>query len=110
MEVGKGAFCYLLLALACWLKGCSVSDTPSSPDTVGDQGERRRGSFLVIGDWGWDANAHGNLKSKHCQQLVADVMHEQMELLGDVRFIVNVGVARLSSPQPSVQSFNLETA
>jgi len=91
MELGKGAFCYLLLALACWLKGCSVSDTPSSPDTVGDQGERRRGSFLVIGDWGWDANAHGNLKSKHCQQLVADVMHEQMELLGDVKFIVNVG-------------------
>ncbi|CAK9022112.1 Purple acid phosphatase 7, partial [Durusdinium trenchii] len=52
---------------------------------------KRLGSYLVIGDWGWDENAHGNLKSRHCQQLVADAMHQEFESLGDVQFVINVG-------------------
>mmetsp|Transcript_67000 Transcript_67000/g.158011 ORF Transcript_67000/g.158011 Transcript_67000/m.158011 type:complete len:349 (+) Transcript_67000:48-1094(+) len=78
----------LLLALACWLQGCQ-DDSTGGAETVG--GQRRLGSFLVIGDWGWDAKSHGNLQSRYCQQLVADAMHEQMELMDDVKFIINVG-------------------
>ncbi|CAK0830215.1 unnamed protein product [Prorocentrum cordatum] len=51
----------------------------------------RLGSFLVIGDWGWDDNVHGNTYSSDCQKQIADLMAEEMERLGDVKFIINVG-------------------
>lgn len=51
----------------------------------------RLGSFLVIGDWGWDRYAHGNLYSSRCQKAIGDKMKQKMEELGDVKFIINVG-------------------
>mmetsp|Transcript_111346 Transcript_111346/g.278794 ORF Transcript_111346/g.278794 Transcript_111346/m.278794 type:complete len:416 (+) Transcript_111346:61-1308(+) len=51
----------------------------------------RRGSFLVIGDWGFDPAVHGNVPSVTCQQAIADRMREKMEELGDVKFVINVG-------------------
>eukprot|EP00928_Gymnodinium_smaydae_P023872 TRINITY_DN19528_c0_g2_i1.p1 TRINITY_DN19528_c0_g2~~TRINITY_DN19528_c0_g2_i1.p1 ORF type:complete len:418 (-),score=55.34 TRINITY_DN19528_c0_g2_i1:427-1680(-) len=52
---------------------------------------RRRASFLVIGDWGFDSLMHGNLKGGACQRVIADRMLEKMEELGDVKFVINVG-------------------
>jgi len=51
----------------------------------------RKGSFLVIGDWGWDQNAHGAVRSGDCQRGIADRMLKKMEQLGDVKFVINVG-------------------
>ena len=51
----------------------------------------RVSSFLVLGDWGWDQVAHGNVRSRDCQQLIANKMDEAFEELGDVKFIINVG-------------------
>mmetsp|Transcript_71737 Transcript_71737/g.126633 ORF Transcript_71737/g.126633 Transcript_71737/m.126633 type:complete len:418 (+) Transcript_71737:71-1324(+) len=52
----------------------------------------RRGSFLVLGDWGWDEWAHApNLLENRCQKLIAEKMLETMRELGDVQFIINVG-------------------
>lgn len=51
----------------------------------------RVSSFLVLGDWGWDPVAHGNVRSRDCQQLIANKMDEAFEELGDVKFIINVG-------------------
>jgi hypothetical protein len=51
----------------------------------------RLGSFLVIGDWGWDEKVHGNTYGSDCQRAIGDLMHEEMEKLGDVQFIINVG-------------------
>jgi len=51
----------------------------------------RRGSFLVLGDWGWDDLAHGNVESKQCQTAIADAMNETFRNLGDVKFVINVG-------------------
>jgi len=60
----------------------------------------------VIGDWGWDPDVHGEITSRECQQAIADAMHKSLELLGDVKFVVNVGdsfypdgVANKSDPQ-----------
>lgn len=53
--------------------------------------KRRLGSFLVIGDWGFDDRIHGNTKTRKCQQAIADKMHKVMQQLGDVKFIINVG-------------------
>jgi len=70
------------------------------------RGNSRRGSFLVIGDWGFDPVAHGNVKGVACQQAIADRMHQTMKDLGDVKFVINVGdsfypdgVASKSDPQ-----------
>lgn len=53
---------------------------------------QRRGSFLVIGDWGYDHNVYGrNMATDRCQTIVADKMHEKMEELGDVKFVINLG-------------------
>eukprot|EP00429_Kryptoperidinium_foliaceum_P125862 CAMPEP_0176332876 /NCGR_PEP_ID=MMETSP0121_2-20121125/77297_1 /TAXON_ID=160619 /ORGANISM="Kryptoperidinium foliaceum, Strain CCMP 1326" /LENGTH=362 /DNA_ID=CAMNT_0017675777 /DNA_START=42 /DNA_END=1132 /DNA_ORIENTATION=+ len=52
---------------------------------------QRLGSFFVIGDWGWDPGHHGEIESRACQQAVADAMAETARLLGDVKFVVNVG-------------------
>jgi len=54
-------------------------------------GKARRGSFLVVGDWGWDEVGHFNLYSRSCQQEIANKMHEKFMELGDVKFVVNVG-------------------
>jgi hypothetical protein len=51
----------------------------------------RRGSFLVLGDWGWDEGTHGNINSDNCQRAIATSMLEKMQELGDVKFIINVG-------------------
>jgi hypothetical protein len=51
----------------------------------------RKGSFLVIGDWGFDAQTHGTFKDNGCQRLIADTMLQTMRSLGDVKFVVNVG-------------------
>ena len=51
----------------------------------------RVSSFLVLGDWGWDPVAHGNVRSRDCQQLIANKMDEAFEELGDVKFVINVG-------------------
>jgi len=51
----------------------------------------RRGSFLVIGDWGFDEKSHGNVNDTDCQKAIADAMERKMEELGDVQFIINVG-------------------
>jgi len=53
--------------------------------------KKRVGSFLVLGDWGWDAASHGNLFSRNCQSAIAEKMLGKMHDLGDVKFIVNVG-------------------
>jgi len=52
---------------------------------------QRRGSFLVIGDWGWDEDLHGNVPDTSCQKQIARKMLAKMEELGDVKFIINVG-------------------
>jgi len=61
-------------------------EEPQSPQTSG-----RKGSFLVIGDWGWDPDAHGDITSRACQRAVADKMAEVQQQLGDVKFVINVG-------------------
>jgi len=50
----------------------------------------RKASFIVLGDWGFDYNDHGNVKPE-CQKAVARKMLEKFEELGDVKFIINVG-------------------
>jgi hypothetical protein len=51
----------------------------------------RKGSFLVIGDWGWDNGTHGNVMTTSCQLTIADAMLKTFNALGDVQFIINVG-------------------
>lgn len=52
----------------------------------------RLGSFLVVGDWGWDPYVHGwNVNKPNCQNLIAQKMLEKSRELGDVKFIINVG-------------------
>lgn len=51
----------------------------------------RRGSFLVIGDWGFDEGQHGNVANTSCQKEISSKMLAKMEELGDVKFIINVG-------------------
>lgn len=52
----------------------------------------RKGSFLVIGDWGYDFGCHGgSVVDVQCQQAVADKMLQTMKELGDVKFVINVG-------------------
>jgi len=53
--------------------------------------KKRKGSFLVIGDWGFDTDVHGTFKNNSCQQLIADQMLKTFKELGDVKFIINVG-------------------
>lgn len=51
---------------------------------------KRLGSFLVLGDWGYDSNVHGNVKSG-CQKAIARAMRDTQESLGDVKFVINLG-------------------
>jgi len=52
---------------------------------------KRKGSFLVVGDWGWDSLVHGNVPKAACQQEIGMLMTQKMEELRDVKFIINVG-------------------
>lgn len=83
----------IILALASILslvlQGCW--DDENLEEKPGGANQQRRGSFLVIGDWGWDAEVHGNLGSRSCQQAIADSMDSTMKQLGDVQFVINVG-------------------
>eukprot|EP00929_Paragymnodinium_shiwhaense_P018941 TRINITY_DN13073_c0_g1_i3.p1 TRINITY_DN13073_c0_g1~~TRINITY_DN13073_c0_g1_i3.p1 ORF type:complete len:506 (+),score=111.22 TRINITY_DN13073_c0_g1_i3:236-1753(+) len=67
----------------CWMK----KDQSQAPKREKD----RRGSFLVLGDWGFDHNLHGDVPNRNCQKIVAEKMDELFEELGDVRFVVNLG-------------------
>mmetsp|Transcript_96781 Transcript_96781/g.244020 ORF Transcript_96781/g.244020 Transcript_96781/m.244020 type:complete len:509 (-) Transcript_96781:126-1652(-) len=52
----------------------------------------RRGSFFVIGDWGYDPIAHWKtINNGTCQKAIAKKMLDHMEALGDVRFVLNLG-------------------
>ena len=62
----------------------------SSYRNMTEAAEGRRGSFLVLGDWGWDPKVNGNVGSR-CQRLIAEKMDQTMRELGDVKFIINVG-------------------
>jgi len=100
----------MAVPLALFLQGCGEDDgsspvvggTPTTtttttppPQTTVQAGfgnsSRRLGSFLVIGDWGWDPQVHGHITSRACQQAIADAMGEKARELGDVKFVVNVG-------------------
>jgi len=64
---------------------------PPTPPTSGPPPGSRRGSFLVIGDWGYDKYSHGNNIKPVCQQNIANAMKAKAEELGDVKFILNMG-------------------
>lgn len=51
----------------------------------------RRGSFIVIGDWGYDEKVHYQNIRNDCVDVIAQKMSETMEILGDVQFVINVG-------------------
>ena len=74
----------LLLALLCTFRGCNGEDG-ATPNVT------RVASFMVIGDWGWDSEAHGNVKTSQCQSMIAKRMQEEFLALEDVRFVINVG-------------------
>jgi hypothetical protein len=71
----------------------NVEDVEKTP-AVGKApaSNRRKGSFIVIGDWGYDEYkwAHGNINAS-CQKAIADKMLSTFRTLGDVQFIINVG-------------------
>lgn len=100
---------WLVAGLAAWLAGQLVGcDFDDGAEII--TAPKRLGSYLVIGDWGWDAKAHGNLNTRRCQQLVANAMHKRFETLGDVNFVINVadsfypdGVSSKDDPQWEVK-------
>jgi len=52
----------------------------------------RRGSFMVIGDWGYDPQHHWiNIRNDTCVSAIAEKMSATMKMLGDVQFVINVG-------------------
>ena len=69
----------------------TMSTTTMSTTTVSTTTIGRLGSFLVLGDWGWDVTSHGNIYTPRCQRAIATAMDERAKLLGDVQFVVNVG-------------------
>eukprot|EP00931_Biecheleriopsis_adriatica_P050337 TRINITY_DN29137_c0_g1_i1.p1 TRINITY_DN29137_c0_g1~~TRINITY_DN29137_c0_g1_i1.p1 ORF type:complete len:409 (+),score=60.29 TRINITY_DN29137_c0_g1_i1:31-1257(+) len=65
---------------------------PAASTGLYSEKAKRKGSFLVIGDWGWDSKVHGpNIRENRCQRLIAEKMLEKFRELGDVKFIINVG-------------------
>jgi len=50
----------------------------------------RRGSFLVVGDWGWDEKNSGGI-TQDCQKNIAAAMDRKMTELGDVKFVISLG-------------------
>jgi len=71
------------------LTGADVGSTPKP--TEAPKPTHRKGSFLVLGDWGFDRWVHGDIRTRHCQQVIADKMAETQAQLGDVKFVINVG-------------------
>eukprot|EP00929_Paragymnodinium_shiwhaense_P092179 TRINITY_DN5205_c0_g1_i1.p1 TRINITY_DN5205_c0_g1~~TRINITY_DN5205_c0_g1_i1.p1 ORF type:complete len:462 (-),score=77.36 TRINITY_DN5205_c0_g1_i1:218-1540(-) len=67
----------------------SPSPPPSPPSPPSPSG--RKGSFLVIGDWGHDPSQHGNVRTDHLQRTIANQMLQKFKELGDVKFILNLG-------------------
>lgn len=63
---------------------------PGDGDPQAVTNSSRKGSFIVIGDWGYDHAVHGNV-AESCQRRVSDKMLETFRELGDVKFILNVG-------------------
>lgn len=61
---------------------------PKSPGTA-EVFKIRRGSFFVIGDWGWDEGTSG--VSQKCQKTIAAAMDKKMSELGDVKFVISLG-------------------
>ena len=81
-----------------WLFVLALLDAPlecrgdeDSNDETSPPPPTRVASFMVIGDWGWDPQAHGNVQTRGCQNMIATRMHEEFLYLGDVKFVVNVG-------------------
>jgi len=73
-----------------WAKAClSFLGVAAAESSTAES--YRTASFLVLGDWGWDPKTHGNLKSRHCQEVIAQRMDQEMGTLGDVKFVINVG-------------------
>ena len=67
--------------------GVGTSPTPGpSPGPT-----NRKGSFLVIGDWGHDPSTHGNVRTDNLQKTIASQMLQKFKELGDVKFILNLG-------------------
>ncbi|CAE7386410.1 PAP8 [Symbiodinium natans] len=68
-----------------WTDVCQEKEKAEPPP--GD----RLGSFLVIGDWGWDPYSHGNVEKADCQTAIGAAMAHKFNDLQDVKFIINVG-------------------
>jgi len=94
--------CLALATASTLLAGCGSGKDPEICGRAGAEGVgclepsgERAGSFLVIGDWGWDESIHGSgvcgIESRTCQQAIADAMDAKMTELGDVKFVINVG-------------------
>jgi len=74
------------------LKSCALRMLPLLPPLPQTSPSRmRRGSFLVVGDWGWDVEEHIGINERTCQEMIGLKMLQVFERLGDVQFIVNVG-------------------
>ena len=78
------------LPLSQWLLILAVLDGPLGCFGDDEQTATRVASFMVIGDWGYDGVAHGNV-GRHCQGVIASRMHQEFTELGDVKFVINVG-------------------
>jgi hypothetical protein len=62
---------------------------PMSPG-VAKMPKIRRGSFLVVGDWGWDEGNSGGI-TQDCQKNIANAMDMKLKELGDVKFVISLG-------------------
>merc|ERR1719174_2289480 len=61
--------------------GTGDSPPPPPPPPPPPSPGGRKGSFLVIGDWGHDASSHGNLRTNALQRTIAQQMAEKMDEL-----------------------------
>lgn len=86
-----GVACLVAAALWTGQAGSSGHDVEGITGLVQDGRPLRKGSFIVLGDWGWDPKVHGNVKSNKCQKNIAWLMEQTMRELGDVKFVINVG-------------------
>jgi len=68
-----------------WTDVCEEKEHAQPPPA------NRLGSFLVIGDWGWDPLVHGNVEKADCQKAIGAAMAHKFNELEDVKFIINVG-------------------
>mmetsp|Transcript_65974 Transcript_65974/g.190317 ORF Transcript_65974/g.190317 Transcript_65974/m.190317 type:complete len:451 (+) Transcript_65974:61-1413(+) len=76
----------------CGLFCCKRQVTTPAPTTSSTSPPPHRiASFLAVGDWGYDKVSHGWNVKPECQSVIAQRMEEEMQKLGDVRFVINVG-------------------